>query len=203
MKNDSSFNTQPGPLEESEEKAGEISPRHGKLIGALHAEMSPTLRRIAWSIVRDWPLAEDAVQETFTLLSRRIGKLAEEVGLDEQRLASWLVKTVQFQALNLRRQRKRERRRLDAMAEAAVYEFSIDQQHSPEDGQSKQEAYTALRRAIAMLPESQREVVLRRMYDGLTFAQIAEIQRTPLGTILSRMRLALKKLQTALNDNDI
>lgn len=204
MKNDSNPTDQAEPFEGDGGKTGDIQPRHIEHIGRLHADMSPTLRRIAWSIVRDWPLAEDAVQETFTLLSRRIGELTEENSdtTIEQRLTGWLVKSVQFQALNLRRQRARERRRWDSVADASGYEFSNDQPHSPEENLSKQETHAALRREIEQLPESQRDVVLRRMYDGLTFAQIAETLQTPLGTVLSRMRLALKKLHTALKDND-
>lgn len=162
------------------------------------------LRRIAWSIIRDWPLAEDAVQETFTLLACRIGGLNQEA-TDEwmaQGLAGWLVKTVQFQSLNLRRQRAREVRRLNSAAEISGHEFSNDHSLSPEERLSKKETHAALRHAIEQLPESQRDVVLRRMHDGLTFAQIAETSQTPLGTVLSRMRLALKALQTVLNDND-
>lgn len=58
----------------------------------------------------------------------------------------------------------------------------------------------ALERAIAALPEDQREVFLLREYEGIAFAEIAEITGAPLPTVKSRMRYALEALRKALLD---
>lgn len=57
---------------------------------------------------------------------------------------------------------------------------------------------SALERAIAALPEEQREVFLLREYEGIPFAEIAEITGAPLPTVKSRMRYALEALRKAL-----
>ncbi|HZZ85165.1 MAG TPA: RNA polymerase sigma factor [Anaeromyxobacteraceae bacterium] len=57
----------------------------------------------------------------------------------------------------------------------------------------------ALERAIAALPEDQREVFLLREYEGLSFAEVAEVTAALLPTVKSRMRYALEALRRALD----
>lgn len=52
-----------------------------------------------------------------------------------------------------------------------------------------------LRQLIDRLPEKQRTVVLLKVYQELTFEEIAEICDCPLSTVLSRMRYAVNKLR--------
>lgn len=56
--------------------------------------------------------------------------------------------------------------------------------------------------ALAGLPEEQREVFLLRELGGLSFREIAEELGLPLGTVLSRMNYALRKLRKSLGDPD-
>lgn len=60
------------------------------------------------------------------------------------------------------------------------------------------ERIEALRRAVAELPEAQREIVVLRMSAGLTFEEIAELLHVPLGTALSRMHVAVQRLRERL-----
>jgi RNA polymerase sigma-70 factor (ECF subfamily) len=55
-----------------------------------------------------------------------------------------------------------------------------------------------VRKAVEALPAEQREVVRLRIDEEKTFAEIAALTGKPLGTILTRMRLATKKLADAL-----
>ena len=52
---------------------------------------------------------------------------------------------------------------------------------------------------LAPLPEEQAEVIRLRVQDGLSFAQIAEMQGCPVATVKSRFRYGLDKLQTKLS----
>ena len=61
-----------------------------------------------------------------------------------------------------------------------------------------QEAALALEKALAELPEEQREVVVMRMWSGLTLEEIAAAVGAPLNTIASRYRYALEKLRSKL-----
>jgi len=55
-----------------------------------------------------------------------------------------------------------------------------------------------IRKALEELPETHRQVVELRIYEGLKFAEIAERLGSPLGTVLARMRTSLQKLKTIL-----
>jgi RNA polymerase sigma-70 factor, ECF subfamily len=59
---------------------------------------------------------------------------------------------------------------------------------------------SALERAIAALPDEQREVFLLREYEGITFAEIAELTGAPVPTVKSRMRYALEALRKVLQE---
>ena len=55
-----------------------------------------------------------------------------------------------------------------------------------------------LTKAIAALPEKQRDLIQRAFFGDLSHAQIAEDTGLPLGTIKSRIRLALERLRHAM-----
>ena len=59
---------------------------------------------------------------------------------------------------------------------------------------------TAVQRAVALLPQPQREVVELRHETGLPFREIAARLGRPLGTVLGQMRDALQKIGAALDD---
>ena len=70
----------------------------------------------------------------------------------------------------------------------------------PEAAASDAEVRPRLLGAIAELPEEQREVFLLREYEGVSFAEIAEVTGAPVPTVKSRMRYALEALRRALQE---
>ena len=62
----------------------------------------------------------------------------------------------------------------------------------------ERELKAAVRRAVSALPVAQREVVELRQNRGLTFQQIADLLRRPLGTVLTQMRAALARISVEL-----
>ncbi len=70
--------------------------------------------------------------------------------------------------------------------------------HQPDDRLARSETSEQVRRALAELPADQRQVVEMRIYQDKTFAAIADELSAPLGTVLTRMRLALKRLSRRL-----
>ena len=69
---------------------------------------------------------------------------------------------------------------------------------SPAGPVLRDETARRVRAAIAALPPEQQEVVRLRIDEELTFAEIAALTGSPLGTVLTRMRLATKKLAETL-----
>ena len=84
----------------------------------------------------------------------------------------------------------------DSMELSGVTDFSPDRQLGTLD------ISAAVNAALDSLQQEQREVFLLREEGELSFKEIAEIQHCSLGTVLSRMRYALKKLRTFLENID-
>ena len=71
---------------------------------------------------------------------------------------------------------------------------------APEDAVRDAEVRPRLPRPIGALPAEQREVFLLREYEGIPFAEIAEVTGAPVPTVKSRMRDALESLRRALQE---
>jgi RNA polymerase sigma-70 factor (ECF subfamily) len=79
-----------------------------------------------------------------------------------------------------------------------IPEVVSDPAPEPPETMETGELKTRVKTALAKLPFDQREVFLLREMGGLSFKDIAEELDIPLGTALSRMNYALKKLRTLL-----
>jgi RNA polymerase sigma factor (sigma-70 family) len=163
---------------------------------SLYETHGEELRRFVLGVVRDPDLAGDVMQATFSK-ALELGHTARP-----ETFKGWLFRVAFHEALASRRRRlsdDRARRRLADLGRAGVAGAQADR---PDDGLIRGETVDAVRRALSALPDPQRQVVLARVYDDKTFAQIARESGLPLGTVLTRMRLALNKLRHALRGND-
>jgi len=68
----------------------------------------------------------------------------------------------------------------------------------PDEAMEREELRKQLENAIAGLSEEHREVILLREVQGLDYKEIADITKNSLGTVMSRLHYARKKLQTSL-----
>ncbi len=158
------------------------------LVAALYEEHGEEIRRFVLGVVRDPDLAGDVLQATFAK-AVELGHTARP-----ESLKGWLFRVAYHEALTLRRRqavRDRAGRRLSALANAAGGE-------RPDEALIRGEVIAAVRDALDALPAEQRRVVWARIYEDKSFAEIAGEQRVPLGTALTRMRLALERLRRAL-----
>ena len=65
----------------------------------------------------------------------------------------------------------------------------------PEEEMLERAAHRQVHRALEQLPGPQREVLRRSYFSGQTLQEIAEHEQVPLGTVKTRVRLALEKLR--------
>jgi len=68
----------------------------------------------------------------------------------------------------------------------------------PENVALRREIAAAVRTAVAGLPPALREVVILREYGGLKYREIAETILCPIGTVMSRLHLARRRLRRSL-----
>ena len=61
----------------------------------------------------------------------------------------------------------------------------------------------AVEKALGMLPDDQKEVVVLKVYQGLKFDEIAAIQKAPVSTVKSRLYMGFDKLKSVLGGEDL
>ena len=148
----------------------------------VFSELAPGLVLFARQWVRSAADAEDIVQDAFVKFWRRNHKI-DNRGL--------LYATVRSTALDLiRRDSRRERREIAASIDV---DQTIDPQFEFED-----ESQRALANAIDRLPREQREVLVMKIWNELTFAEIAQAMEISQNTAASRYRYALAALKKDL-----
>ena len=57
-------------------------------------------------------------------------------------------------------------------------------------------------KALTILPSAQKEVIMLAYFGGYSQSEMAEILKQPLGTIKTRVRLAMQKLRVVLDDGN-
>ena len=159
-----------------------------RALECLHRLHRPLAHRVAFRVLRDPALAEDAVQEGFLDLWRTAGRF------DPQRSSgrAWLCILVHRRAVDLARQeaarRARDEREPPPHPEPYTTEELIFQRYD------RRRVQTVLKQ----LSHPQRELVELAYWGGLTQPQLAERLSLPLGTVKSRMFSALRALGLAL-----
>jgi RNA polymerase sigma-70 factor, ECF subfamily len=144
--------------------------------------------KTAYLMLGDPTEAEDALQEIFVRVYRSLS------GFDPGKSAftTWLYRVTFNYCLNHRRQRGPFTLPLDELSPPLRSEFSVTQLAEEE----------VLQQAIGKLSDKQRAVVILRYFWDLPYAQIAQILEIPLGTVKSRLDLALKTLRKGLKDQE-
>ena len=145
-------------------------------IRGLYDRHGPALAAYAYSIVGRFSDAEDVVQQVFLKLLRGTRAAPDEP-------PAYLYRAVRNASLNARRSGARETSRED-LGESL---FSR--------GDGDRESALALEKALGELPEEQREVVIMRIWSGMTLEEVAATVCVPLSTAASRYRYALEKLR--------
>lgn len=161
-------------------------------VEGLHRAHEADVRRFLVGVLRDLDLAEEALQQTFVKVIERGHEASEGT------FRGWIFRVAFHEALQLRRRRGTYGRALDRLApEVAAAAVGP---RDPADRAHDRELLDHARRAVAALPESQREVLRMRLQEGRSFAEIARALDIPLGTALTRMRLATAKLRERVPD---
>ncbi len=150
-----------------------------------HLDASYNLAR--W-ILGDAHDAEDAVQDAAI---RAFDAFPTFRGSDAK---PWFLAIVRNGCMNRIRQRK-DHRNLDWAAES-----SIDERSSPEQLVIKAWEAEAVQTAVAALPVDQREIVVLREFEDLSYKEIASVTGLPIGTVMSRLARARSRLQVLLTE---
>ena len=163
----------------------------GAALGALYDRHSRQAFAVAYRIVQSPEVAEEVVQDAFLALWRRADRYAPGRG----DVRGWLLAIVRNRAIDqLRAQQARPRR---AVGDHDLAGLLADPGDTEKTALAAVEA-SAVRAAVARLSPVQRRAVELAYFAGLSYPEVAQTMGAPLGTVKSRMRLALTSLRAAL-----
>jgi RNA polymerase sigma-70 factor (ECF subfamily) len=153
-------------------------------LGALFDLTAQRLVRFAAALTRHQQDAEDAVQAALARLASQPQRLK---GMD--RPWAYLLRMVRNEALaNARRQQHQK-------AAGSLRDLVT---LCPVDEAEREESYRAVWAALRTLPAEQSEVVVLKIWEGMTFAQIGEVLDLSPHTAASRYQYAMTKLAARL-----
>jgi RNA polymerase sigma factor (sigma-70 family) len=136
--------------------------------------------------------AQDTFQETFVKCWRHRRSVPQL-----ENLKAWNFRIALNSARDARTTAWRRRRRPLAGGEATL----AVSDPGPEANAAHREQLALIRRALGQLRPEEQEVFLLRQNGQLTYGEIAQAIKIPLGTVKTRMRLALTKLREALESS--
>jgi RNA polymerase sigma factor (sigma-70 family) len=144
---------------------------------------------LAFKVLRDRALAEDAVQEAFLAVWRSAGRFIAE----RAKASTWILTLVHRRAVDLvRRQQQRRAEPLETVAQASG--------ETTEEQAWLRLRQARVREALCKLPDQQREALELAYFGGFTQSELADRLGEPLGTIKSRMFAGLARLRELLGD---
>ena len=150
---------------------------------------------LALRVLGDGALAEDAVQEAFAQLWQQ----ADRISLDGGRLESLAMTVVHRRAIDIaRRRHRRETTIPDADLLQTIDERAVSMLEQVEQSLTSEGLRSSLNEALSALPPEQRTIVRHAYFGELSLREIAEQEGLPLGTVKSRLRLAMAKLSDSL-----
>lgn len=153
--------------------------------------LAPVVYGAALRVLGECDAAQDVVQDVFVELWSHPGRFDPTAG----KLRTYLTVLARHRAVDVVRSELRRSARQERH-----YRMTPGQRHpSPSDEVTAAEAACVVRDAVELLPSEQRRVVELAYFEGLTYREVAIAVGIPEGTAKSRLRLALAKLETALD----
>ena len=165
----------------------------------LNRYQSPVYAYI-YSVVRDSDLTNDVFQDTFM---RVIMQIRNHHYTENGKFSSWVMRIAHNLIIDGARQRRPIVDILDDSEKSKVLDGHSLLEGNKEMEFHNEQTYSTLNAMVARLPEPQQEVVRMRMYEQLSFKEIAEKTNCSINTALGRMRYAIINLRKMSAHQDL
>jgi RNA polymerase sigma-70 factor (ECF subfamily) len=148
--------------------------------------------RVAYRRLGNEADALDAVQEGFIKALRHLGSLRQGASFK-----TWLLRIVMNVAIDLRR--GRDRRRSGGLEAARQRSPQVEVPSGVAQSLEDADLRRLLEEALAALPEPHRKTFILHADADLAYREVAEVLGIPIGTVMSRLYYARRKLQAFLS----
>lgn len=159
------------------------------------------IHAMVYGMVRDAEEARDITQNAFIKAYQNLTTFRIESSF-----YTWLYRIAMNLAID--QVRKHKRRRTSSFDEQVANRdddggiLEVHHEESPAKALQRKQLQQKIFAALDELSEDQREVVLLREVEGLSYKEIADVMDIPEGTVMSRLFYARKKLQALLKDTE-
>ena len=148
---------------------------------------SPRLRYFLLKLLSSADSADDALQDVWLDVLRNLPRL-----VDPQALRAWLYRIARDRAFGRLRKARRDEQPLD---ESQIVDTTANEgEFSPEDA-------AQIHAALDRLPAEQREVLVLRFLEEMSYEEIARVVGCQLGTVRSRIHYGKRALRKALDES--
>lgn len=152
----------------------ELYNRYGRLVFNFAYKLTGTITE-----------AEEVTQEVFEKIWRK-----RNTYIIDKKITTWMLQICKNAAIDLLRRKKRT-----APIDEYQLDFLVDDTINLDDEVELKSTRKTLMEAISNLPEEQKEIIKLIYFEGLTQREIAASLEIPLGTVKSRLKLAMSKLK--------
>lgn len=176
-----------------------IAAAHSDALSELYDRYKRLVFSLALRILGDQGSAEEVTQDVFL----RVWNNANAYRSEQAKVSTWLTSIARNRAID-------ELRKTDVRPEGHSIGWEhLDLESANNDERKKTEELVesrikseTLRRAVARLPDEQKEVLAWAYFYGYSQSQIAQELDQPLGTVKTRIRLAMMKLREILRQDE-
>jgi RNA polymerase sigma-70 factor (ECF subfamily) len=151
-------------------------------------------------IVRNRELTEDIFQETFVkaIMTIKQGRYTEN-----GKFRAWINRIAHNLIIDNYRQEKNEQTISNDECEIDLFNNYKLSEGTIEDEMVKEQIFKDVRKLVNYLPENQKEVLLLRYYQDLSFKEIADITGVSINTALGRMRYAILNMRKMAEEKNM
>ncbi|GAC1494010.1 MAG: sigma-70 family RNA polymerase sigma factor [Flavisolibacter sp.] len=171
---------------DEEELIFSLKARDKQALEYLYDHYSKSLYCLILSIIKDREISNDILQETFIKIWKSIDAYYSEKG----RLFTWIAKIARNTALDkIRSKEFTQRKNTESLINGNNFEPSIPDSVSD----------VGLKKTILRLKDEHRQLIDLSYFHGFTHEELSKALDMPLGTVKSRLYLALRQLKSLLS----
>lgn len=151
-------------------------------------------------VVRDKDLAEDLFQDTFikVINTLRLGNYREEGKFNQ-----WIMRITRNLIIDHFRKSQKMSFVDNSNENGSFFDNFSEPTHSIEQIMITEQIHDTLRSLIKLLPDKQQEVLIMRLYQDMSFKEIADLTNVSINTALGRMRYAILNLRKMVEEKNI
>lgn len=173
---------------------------NGDAVSVLIERHRKRVNDYIYMLVRDHDVKDDIFQEVFIKIMRF---LDEGRYVENGRFLSWVLRITHNHVIDYFRKVKKDKKVSERDVGYDILNSKRFADEAIEDKLVTKQIEQDVRKLVDSLPEEQREVVIMRYFQGMSFKDIAEVSQVSINTALGRMRYALINLRKLINENKI